>query len=458
VVDLVGVRDATIRAFSRRSVEIADGSAQLGATGARVAQLVGDRTRGPKDLATAWPELVEGWWHTAERTGLTATAVRSFGQRTWSVSPPDGDRGPGGDPERLVTEFDRPFTRRELATVVADRAIPGVPVARIEQHVEALLSAPTLQSRPPSRFAGAPGARRFPRPAPELRWTTPAIGVRMDRVADAITTAPSIDPDLLARRGITGTIRHRSVGGDRSALGAVHLAAEQMIDRGGRVVGLASTSAISGHLEAITGVTTSSDVPKFDRRSTLLVVYGARSVPTSVLDDSLTAADRSGATVLFVERTDPERSKAVILTEEPTVRADRPGAHRAVFGSVTMPRDIPELLEQIGEASARWRAEGRTPVVVAVDGLDGLGALGIPVLGPRAAAEQARARPDLAAIVLGDARVLAAGAARAFGSARSHLGVRPVDRDHVVARSLDDIDRNMRLAMRGRSRGRSLDR
>ena len=90
--DLGGIDPNVVRAFSRRSAEIAAALEQSGLTGPRARRLAAVRTRPEKDLGTPYEELVSEWRERAYRLGVSDArlAAVSGRTRTGSAMAPSG--------------------------------------------------------------------------------------------------------------------------------------------------------------------------------------------------------------------------------------------------------------------------------------------------------------------------------------------------------------------------------
>ncbi len=85
--DLVGVPEAVLAAFSRRSQEIAERMAERGESSARAAQTAALATRASKDYAVSTPELRDRWQAIAAEHGLTRTDLANVTDRATPTPP-----------------------------------------------------------------------------------------------------------------------------------------------------------------------------------------------------------------------------------------------------------------------------------------------------------------------------------------------------------------------------------
>ncbi len=458
VADLVGVRESTIRLFSRRSVEITEALDDLGSTSDRARRIVADRTRPAVSGDRGWRAHVGEWEVRLARAGVRREEIDALGTARVpempGTPPPVPDRGWGSttvvEAGKAAEAFPRPFTRAELVAEVARRTVAGAPVDAVERAVGTLLASGSMRERPPLHFSGSGSVgSRMPRHAPEPRWATLAIAAQADRVLAVIAGARSVVPAALdhAVRNGPGIW---TVAADPASLDAVYAGARRAHRDGARVSGLAPTDAVAAHLAALSGIAAGTGFGARDRPD-LLVVYGPRRIPPATLDHAVTAVHGGGGTVLFVE---PGSSGPPFLPS--ALHRDGAPIDRSSEGSspprAILARTPADLGSALRDACDRWRARGWDPVVVAAEAW-AVTDLGVtPVLSRRAALDRAAQHVRTAAVILGDARVVGRGGIARFGEHRTHVAVEGADGPE---RTMSGIERSADAFARRRAHGRS---
>lgn len=450
VIDLLGVREGTITLFSRRSLEVAAALEERGFVGRRASQLASDLTRKPKDVSIPWEGLVELWRDRAGRAGLSTESVQSFGQRSWGVDEPWSSISP--DPVDIIERFDRPFTRRELTTTLADRTIDGAHAREIEAQVDLALASSAARSRPATYYLpDTRGRTRIPRSVPEPRWASARVAEILDRTERMISSAARAEPgsDLSSLLVSTPVV---IVDDTIASLSALRREGSRIQSFDRSVVAVAPTAALAGHFAAMTGIETAPQLaPGRLGSDGLLVIYAPGSIAPDVMAVALDWQKRTGLSMILVDRTIRELGRV----PEPISKVNSP-RHR-ITGKTEVPpsievrfiSDAGALRSAVLAVAQEWRRRGHDAVIVTSEAIDPLETSGIPVVGSRHAAELARGDRTLAAVVVGDGRVLGASAHRAFGLRRTHLVVEPIE---PLGRAAVDVSIGPRRLGRARDR------
>jgi conjugative relaxase-like TrwC/TraI family protein len=460
VADLIGARDATIAHFSRRQRAIADATAEF-ATPGPTTRIASHATRQPKDTTTPWSDLVDRWRESAFRAGLTTDAVNGFGRHgAWSIDTPSDQQEP--DISMVVDAFPRPFTRPELTAALADRTVAGAPVERIEERVGEALDDSLVRSRSPLYYLGEQRSG-VPRATPERRWVGQPVARVLDRLDGVLSTSPRWHSEVANRAIPSSAARRHLLGAGSDACTTVRATAMLAVAEGRNVVAIAPTRSAAGHFEAVTGIAVATELSGAAATDDALVVlYGPRAVSVGVLEAVLEHHDRSRSQLVVVDRTPPPVGSVPSVGRERSAHAhnaDAVGGSMAPCApTLRTVGDLSLLADLANDEIRLWLARANGVVVISVDGLDDAGAYAAPVLGPRAAAERARTTPGIAAVVLGDERVLGRSGARAFGDRRTHVVVEPLseERRQVLERSIAvrTPDRSVSLDRRGPALGR----
>ncbi len=146
--DLVGVPEAVLAAFSRRSEEIAERMAERGESSARAAQTAALATRASKDYAVSTPELRDRWQAIAAEHGLTRTELANVTDRA-TPTPPSEVRlrqivdhliGPRG-----LTAEASAFAFRDVVRAWAQAHPAGATPERLEQLAEWTIAQPGVR-------------------------------------------------------------------------------------------------------------------------------------------------------------------------------------------------------------------------------------------------------------------------------------------------------------------------
>ena len=182
--DVEGSDQRVLRAFSQRSVDIADELAASGLKGPAAAHLIGELTRPPKDVTVPYPQLVENWRRRAHEEGLSAAHLVGM------LGRPDRRRTEASDWEERTlasaasSSLDGTFTRRELIQARCAAAPAGRAVEEVEHDVDQLLASPRLLAR--GQGAGARRVRfKTGMPPPsraEDRYTTAGLVAMEERL------------------------------------------------------------------------------------------------------------------------------------------------------------------------------------------------------------------------------------------------------------------------------------
>ena len=334
--DLAGIDPAVVRAFSRRSAEIAAEMAALGGGDRRIERAVARRTRPAKDLDTPYPVLVERWRERSYRLGVSAGRLDAVTGRSAvraAVRLPAGAGedwaaavlGPGG-----VLARDGSCRRADLVRARCATLELGGSVAAVERDVDSLVRSGRLVRVPgpggPTWRTGT--GRVVPDAAPEPRFTSPEV---LRLMADVRRRAASGGVHLLAYEP----------GGRVEALDAAAAAAAGWP---GPVVAVAPGARAAASFGALTGIATSPlDQITTPRRAAgtgadgLLVVAEAQRLGPFELSSLLAAAGEGPTAVL-------------VLPAGALGRAGTPLAMAGGAAPAKRPADLAEVLGLAGPA------------------------------------------------------------------------------------------------------------
>ena len=269
--DLGGIDPNVVRAFSRRSAEIAAALEQSGLTGPGARRLAAVRTRPEKDLGTPYEELVSEWRERAYRLGVsdtrlaavsgrtgTGSAISPSGSASAGVPEPGAGPRPEGSPqepwaeralgERGVAARDGTFRRGDLVRARCATLPSGAPVGDVERDVDAVVAEGRVVPVPGA--AGRPGltlkAPSSPRPIPagiaEPIYTTPELLALQERMGKLVQDRPGA-VELLAYRP-----------GDR--LAALDSLGRLLSGPQAQIAAVAPARNAAASFEAVTGIET----------------------------------------------------------------------------------------------------------------------------------------------------------------------------------------------------------
>ncbi len=217
--DLGGIDPNVVRAFSRRSAEIAAALEQSGLTGPRARRLAAVRTRPEKDLGTPYEELVSEWRERAYRLGVSDTRLAAVSGRTRTGSamapsgsasagvpePGVGPRPEGSTPEpwaeralgeRGVAARDGTFRRGDLVRARCATLPSGAPVGDVERDVDAVVAegrvvpVPGAAGRPGLTLKAPSSSRPIPAGFAEPLYTTPELLALQERMRKLVQDHP----------------------------------------------------------------------------------------------------------------------------------------------------------------------------------------------------------------------------------------------------------------------------
>jgi conjugative relaxase-like TrwC/TraI family protein len=358
--DIEGIDSHLMRAFSRRSQEIADRLAEKGFSGPRASRMAALTTRAPKDLSISYGELVESWRERAAALGipvgelgrLVAAAEKRRGrQPERSAGEADFLLGPAG-----LTSQASEFNRDEVMRAHCRLAPGGAPVGEIERRADELLASPEIVPRgQTTRTMRDADGGWFPAPVPLLRFTTRevvdlerAIGdlCRAERgsglgVADrqAVVSAIAARPELPnGWRNLSQRLVESGNGVDLAMLGglprasglvptdALDAARSAWQASGIRVEGVAGTHRAARRLEAVTGIESvgvdalGRDPHELRRvvgagRAGVLVVGAAEQLDPRRVHALLEGAHAAGTKVVLMAEGHPRHSARGFLGE-----------------------------------------------------------------------------------------------------------------------------------------------
>jgi conjugative relaxase-like TrwC/TraI family protein len=483
VIDIVGLSDTVLTAFSRRLVEIEQERNRSGGGDGRAARLAGDRTRPAKDLTTSYETLVEGWREQAYRLGVADRSV-AFAARAPERGGRERDAPALGEAVGAALEsFDRPFLRRELVAGVARRVVDGASPRDLDAAADAALASAAIVG---DREVGAFPARRWdrvPPVGPTGRYVTNEAAARLGGIAAAVAAAPDLDCFVRLDgdgRAVVGAQPTGLVTGQRDgALATLELLrglGEDAQRLGRRVFGVAPYAALAAHLEGLTGIVAGElDALGPPRHGEVVVVFGATRFAPRSQAALIARAETFGSAVVLVDvgtvrRDGPEAAARGHTTDRSSARylgAERarlqdtpldasglssplrdPGGedHRQTLFAPRL-ADLGQALDLAGE---QVTAVGRRPVFVVADRALGID-LGYETVTPGAALRLDRTETAIGLVIVGGPGVLPAardGATRP--NPRIAVALAPT-RGRSIATS--DLDRS-RARGRGRDDGR----
>ncbi len=242
--DIEGSDRRILRSFSQRSTQIERELAASGLKGRAAARLVAELTRPPKDVATPYPQLVEGWRRRAHEEGLAPAHLENM-----------LGRGPGRlagssvwEPATIAAahsrSLDGTFGRRELIEARCATAPAGLSAGTVESDVDQLLASPRLLACGLAG-PGAPGLKRggAPPSRPEARYTTAEVAAGEDRIVAGF-----------AERPFEMTVIAYQRGGRAGALDELSKAASTWSAEGRQVAAAAPGWRAAASFEAATGI------------------------------------------------------------------------------------------------------------------------------------------------------------------------------------------------------------
>ena len=417
--DLAGIDAKVVRAFSRRSVEIAAALAGSGRTGPAARRIAASKTRPEKDLGTAYEDLVSNWRERSYGLGVSDSRLAAVAGRACPAPPldspatgrpppapsvasgfPELDGLSTGDGqiafgrwadkalgEDGVLARDGTCRRGDLVRSRCETLPAGAPVAEVERDVESLLTAGRVVTvagplRPPAPGLKAGSARRrIPGGVVEPVYTTPEVLGLQERMAGLARAHPGA-AELLAYRP----------GGRLDALDALGGIQSEVSSP---VVALAPGRPAAESFEAVTGIETA---PVASRRGPaggpaslpgaggVLVLADAHRLGPWELSSALEASLESGGRlVLFAPAVSLESGRGPVAALAPHLgvfaprRREKtnvmsrsgggvPEGHRFGRREVLVVGDGPAAREALLQTWASERGQGRSCLIVAGDG------------------------------------------------------------------------------------------
>jgi conjugative relaxase-like TrwC/TraI family protein len=290
IADIKGIPKKSLRAFSRRRVEIEAHLAERGETTARAAQVATYATRKPKDRTIDAEGLLPEWRERARSLGLDEQALAGLIGRAASLEVPE----PGSPAAQKLfaalaaldglTEQVATFGRNEVLQAICDRLPAGADIDQVVALATAFLATDHVVTiGVPDRLWTNDVLRRtdgrvVPAHLDLLRWTTPEMIATEKRVVDGalsraddfvgLATRESVETALGARPGLSpeqAAMVERVTGsgagvdvvvgvagsGKTFALGA---ARDAWAGSGHRIIGAALSARAAGELQDGSGI------------------------------------------------------------------------------------------------------------------------------------------------------------------------------------------------------------
>jgi conjugative relaxase-like TrwC/TraI family protein len=462
--DIDGIDTHLLRAFSRRSHEIAERLAEKGFSGPRARRVAALATRAPKDLSLSYGELVDSWRERAAESGLP---VGELGRLVGAAR-----ERRGRQPERAAREAElllgpsgltaraSEFSREEVMKAQCRLAPAGAPAGEIERRTDELLASPEIVPRgcATPTMRGTDG-RWFPAPVPVLRFSTrevvdielaiadaygtergSGLGVADGRVVESAMAARPELPD--AWRELTYRLVESGNGVEVAMLGALpgadRAVATDVLDAarsawqtsGIYVEGVAGTHRAARRFEAVTGIE-SVGIDTLGR--------GPHELRHAV------ATGRAGVLVIGgAEQLDPRRIHAVLQgardarTKVVLVAEGRSGSRATSFLSAIGPPSEPLRPIPSREALSRPPTQGPTREVILVGSVQVV--FSCTAAGARAAAvevSEALQREGAKTILVAPDRATARALAECSARSAERPGGVEIVRPHHLQAALD---------------------
>jgi hypothetical protein len=221
IADIKGIPKKTLRAFSRRRVEIEAHMAVRGEATARAAQVATYATRKPKDRTVEAEDLVPEWRERARTLGLDDEALTGLVGRVGPSPVPEPGTAAAEElfaalaaPDGLTAEVST-FSRKEVLQGICDRLPAGADIGQVVSLAKAFVDSDHVVAiGVPERLRTSDILRRLdgtvvPAHLDLLRWTTPEMLATENRLIEGalsrtedlvgIATVESVHAALVAR-------------------------------------------------------------------------------------------------------------------------------------------------------------------------------------------------------------------------------------------------------------------
>jgi conjugative relaxase-like TrwC/TraI family protein len=196
IADIKGIPKKTLRAFSRRRVEIEAHMAERGETTARAAQVATYATRKPKDRSVEADGLLPEWRERARTLGLDDQALGDLVGRVAPALVPEPGTSAAEElfaalaaPDGLTTQIST-FGRKEVLQAICDRLPAGADIGQVVALAkEFVASDHVVEIGVPDRLWTSDVLCRLdgtvvPAHLDLLRWTTPEMLATENRLID----------------------------------------------------------------------------------------------------------------------------------------------------------------------------------------------------------------------------------------------------------------------------------
>jgi conjugative relaxase-like TrwC/TraI family protein len=290
IADIQGIPKKTLRAFSRRRVEIEAHMAERGETTARAAQVATYATRKPKDRSIEAEGLLPEWRERARSLGLDDEALAGLVGRSVAIRAPEPGTSAAEElfaalaaPDGLTAQVST-FGRKEVLQAICDRLPAGTDIGQVVTLAKAFVASDhVVPIGVPERLWTSDVLRRLdgtvvPAHLDLLRWTTPEMLATENRLIEAalsrtddwvgIAGSDRVDAALAARPTLSDeqtTMVERLTGsgagvevvvgvagsGKTFALGA---ARDAWANSGYRVIGAALSARAAAELQDGSGI------------------------------------------------------------------------------------------------------------------------------------------------------------------------------------------------------------
>jgi conjugative relaxase-like TrwC/TraI family protein len=450
--DVAGLPRDVLLAFSQRTTAIERELELPGRTRGRSARIAAARTRPQRSLDRSYEELVEAWRERAFSKGVSMSQIDRLITRRGEPHDEGRDVAPGD-----FADYDRPLRRDEAIRVLCSSLAQGAPVLSVEREIEEMVASGELV-RAPKVFASRlqpRSGRPFPAGDETLRYISPQGARRTEALRRIVSIARDLtSADVAIPLAQFATKEHRGLDPGlfvlRNPIGEllrtyeVTCGVARDASRARRqVVGVAPTKSAAAHLEATTGVlSTTPEHFAIAKRESLVIVDKADRLSVGALRAVIGRAAYLDASVVFIARLRgaPTRifgrgPNACSVDEDarlPYVRSDR-RAHFAMTCpsgvSVVLTEVLPEAFEALKEERDAITSNGGHAVIVTADHdfahLIGECAVAVSDLRSVLAKD-----PKTTLVVLGGARVLGAYLHGLSDEQRVHVSLRRIGGEH----------------------------
>ncbi|MGH9304345.1 MAG: MobF family relaxase, partial [Acidimicrobiales bacterium] len=394
--DLRGISAEAVRAYSRRSVEIARLMSESRLTGPKASALLAAASRPRKDLTVSREELVGAWRERSWRLGISAGMLEDVaGRRPIGGAPEVPSSWQARTLEQVSTSSSgRSFDRRDLIRARCRTALDGRSAAGVLEDVDRLLASGLVARRAPVVTFMRTSAGMMPAGERDERYVTAQSLALESRLVEEMRALPA-DVSVIA---YGPGQRMAALAGATCAPGAS---------------GLAPGLAAARSLEALTGVASVHSSELLEEASRRIVIADAHRLSSLQIERAVASARASSSEIALVVPEKELGRDALLAGVARSCRLE-PVGEGAVEGAVG----------PIAEHAARKRPEldfGDVKAVVVSSLYEAR----------QAVLERASARG--AVVVTGDGAVASWLSHEASGDQKQPLAVRPGDQKQPLA-------------------------